>query len=180
MGLEDPGFLAVGLLARPHGIKGELIVSPLTDHPESTFAPGVVLRIGDPELGEPDPARPPLRVLRARPVRAGLIVAFDGIESRSEAEMLRGCHLLRETAALEPLEEGEVYHHQLLGLEVHTVSGERLGRVTAVYDLVPVELLEVRDGPRETMIPFRKEIIVELDVDGGRIVVDPPDGLLDL
>jgi len=176
----DPGFLVVGHLARAHGIYGELYVWPLTDHPEGTFTPGVVLRLGDPEGREPDPDLPPLRIAAVRPFRDGWLVAFGGVESRSEAEALRGRYLMRAMAEVAPLEEGEVFYHQLLGSDVYTVDGTLLGQVSEVYELAPSDLLEVRGEGRTYMIPFRAEVVVEVDAEGGRVVVDPPDGLLDL
>jgi len=180
MGRRDPGFLVVGHLTKPHGIFGEILVKPLTDHPEGTFAPGVVLFLADTSGQNPDPALPPLSIAGARHVRTGVIVDFDGIESRNEAEVLRGRYLLRDIAEVAPLDGGEVFLHQLLGMEVVTVEGVSLGTVREVYDLAPVELLEVRGGDRETLIPFRKEIVREVDPEARRIVVDPPEGLLDL
>lgn len=176
-GGQAPGFLAVGRLGRPHGTGGEITVRPLTDHPESTFAPGVVLLPGE---DAPDPELPPLEVTGSRPFRQGWLVTFDGVTARTEAEALRGRYLYRAAADVEPLAEGEVFQHELVGLEVVTVTGETVGRVTAVYELRPAELLEVRDDGRSHMIPFVKDVIVEVDVAGGRLVVDPPEGLLDL
>ena len=180
MGRADPGFLAVGHLARAHGLEGEFFVALLTDHPEGTFAPGVVLFPGDASGLVPDPGLPPLTVVSARPFKAGYLVEFAGVESRPEAEALRGRYLLRPAAELEPPAEGEFYHHDLIGLDVVTKQGLRLGVVRELYELAPADLLEVKGEEREYMIPFRKEIVVEVDLDGGRIVVDPPEGLLDL
>jgi len=180
MGRADPGFLAVGHLTRAHGIDGELFVAPLTDHPEGSFAPGVVLRLADASGLTPDPDLPPLRVVSARPFKGAWLVTFGGVESRSEAEVLRGRYLLREASELEPLAEGEYFYHDLLGLEVFTPDGRLLGRVREVYEVAPVDLLEVRGEGRDYMIPFRKELVVEVDLDAGRVVVDPPEGLLDL
>ncbi len=176
-GSQDPGFLAVGQLGRPHGTVGEIMVWPLTDHPESTFAPGVVLLPGD---ERPDDTLPPLEVSRSRPHQQGWLVTFVDIHTRTEVETLRGRHLYRALTDVEPLEEGEVFQHQLLGLEVVTVTGTRVGRVTEVYEMRPADLLEVRGSGRTHMIPFLKDIVVEVDVTGGRLVVDPPAGLLDL
>jgi len=180
MGRTDPGFLVVGHLGKAHGIRGELLVQPLTDHPEGTFAPGVVLFPADASALNPDPAVPPLRVLGARPHGEGWIVAFDGVETRSEAELLRGRYVLRAIEEVEPLEEDELFYHQLLGSEVRTVAGRVLGRVAEVYELAPSDLLEVRGEDGTFMIPFRREIVVEVDREEGRIVVDPPEGLLEL
>jgi len=182
MGRDDPRYLVVGHLNKPHGTKGELFVWPLTDHPEGVFASGVVLRQahGDGSSPDPDPELPSLRVAHARPFRRGFLVAFDGVRDRAQAELLRGRYLLREIEALEALAEGEVFYHQLLDSEVVTTGGEVVGRVTEVYELRPADMLLVVGERGEAMVPFLESIIVEVDVDAGRIVIDPPDGLLDL
>jgi 16S rRNA processing protein RimM len=176
----DPGFLAVGHVTRAHGILGELFVTLLTDHPEGSYAPGVVLLQGDATGLVPDPELPPLTVESARTFKGGLLVAFAGVESRSQAEALRGRYLLRPTTELEPPAEGEYWRHELVGLEVSTVGGRRLGTVRVIYELAPSDLLEITGEGKEYLIPFREGIVVQVDVAGGRLVVDPPEGLLDL
>ncbi len=180
MGRQDPRFLVVGHLSKPHGTRGELFVWPLTDHPESVYAPGAVVSLGDPDDDEPDPDLPPLRIEAARPFRRGYLVRFDGVEDRTQAELLRGLYLFRPTEELVPLTEGEHFHHQLLDLEVVTVDGTVLGRVTEVYELAPAHLLEVTGEGGQRLIPYLDHVIVEVDVDAGRMVVDPPEGLLEL
>ena len=180
MGPTDPAFLAVGHLTRVHGLLGEFFVTSLTDHPEGAFAPGVVLRLGDPSGTAPDQDLPPLRVEEARPFKGGLLVAFGGVASRSEAERIRGRYLLQATEQLEPPAPGEFWHHQLIGLEVVTVEGRRVGVVRELLEVAACDLLDVVDGDVEHLIPFRKEFVVQVDVEGGRVVVDPPAGLLDL
>jgi 16S rRNA processing protein RimM len=180
MGREDPRFLVVGHLNKPHGTKGELFVWPLTDHPESVFAPGVVLFSGDEGAQEPDPDMPPLRIVAVRAFRRGFLVSFAGVQDREGAELLRGRYLLTEIGAVEPLAEGEVFYHQLLGMEVVTKEGQPLGEVVEVYELRPAHLLEVHGPAGEVMIPFLSHIVVEVDTERRRMVVDPPEGLLDL
>lgn len=180
MGRTDPGFLVVGHISKSHGIRGEVFVQSLTDHPEGTFAPGVVLRLADSRGREPDPDAPPMRVEAVRPHREGFLVTFAGVTTRSEADALRKRYLVRPMEDVEPLAEGEAFYHQILGLQVYTVDGVLLGRVTELYELAPSDLLEVRGEGGEYLIPFRQDVVVELDVEGGRVVVDPPAGLLDL
>jgi len=181
MGHGDPGYLVVGHVARVHGIKGEVYVQLLTDHPEASFASGVVLHLGDASASKPDPQLPPVRVDAVRPFKQGMLVRFVGFDDRGQAErILAGRYLLRETEALQPLAADEVYYHQRLGCTVETVSGTVLGEVTEVYELAPSDLLEVRGGGRSYMIPFRREVVVDVDVEGRRLLVDPPEGLLDL
>jgi 16S rRNA processing protein RimM len=180
MGREDPRYLVVGHLNKPHGIHGEIFVWPLTDHPESVYAPGVVLSVGLEADDQPDPDLAPLRVVSSRPFRRGVLVRFGGVDDRTQAELLRGRYVFRSKAELEPLKEGEVYYHQLVGLDVVTVDGEPLGRVTEVYEMHPADLLEVSGSRGQLVIPYLGHVVVEVNVAEGRVVVDPPEGLLDL
>jgi 16S rRNA processing protein RimM len=180
MGRRDPSHLVVGHLNKPHGIKGEFFVWPLTDHPESVFAPGVVFSLGGEKDEEPNPDLPPLRVESCRPFQKGLLVRFGGVDDRNQAELLRGRYLFLPIEEVEPLGEGEVFYHQLLDMTVSTVDGEVIGSVVEVFEMQPADLLEVHGTRGIVMIPFRPEIVVEVDIEAGRLVVDPPEGLLDL
>jgi 16S rRNA processing protein RimM len=178
---ESPvDYLVVGHIERPHGTRGEVAVRVLTDHPEDVYRPGVVLR-GSRDGEGPDPDFPPLRIEDARPVPGGQLVFFGGVEDRDTAETLRGTDLMAHRDSLTPLAEGEVYLHDLEGLEVRSPGGERIGDVVCVYDLQPAPLLEIRRSMGATvMLPYRAEFVPEVDVDAGWLVVDPPAGLFDL
>jgi len=180
MGRQDPPFLVVGHLNKPHGTKGELFAWPLTDHPDRVYAPGVRLFVGDEDATEPDAEHEPLRVVAARPFRSGYLVAFAGVHDREGAELLRGRYLLTERDSVPPLEEGELFYHQLLGMEVWTKDGTLLGEIVEVYELRPADLLEVHGPSGEIMIPFLRNIVVEADPEARKMVIDPPEGLLDL
>ena len=180
MGRQDPRFLVVGHLNKPHGTKGELFVWPLTDHPEHFYTPGATLLLGNEGAREPDPDLPPLRIVSARPFRSGYLVTFAGVRGRDDAELLRGRYLLAEIDSVQPLEEGELFYHQLLGMEVWTKDGRLLGEIVEVYELRPADLLEVQGPAGEILIPFLSHIVVETDSANRRMVIDPPEGLLDL
>ena len=176
----DPSYLVVGHLNKAHGTKGELFVWPLTDHPGTSFQPGVILYVANPDGTEPDPSFPSYRVQAARPFRRGFLVGLEGVEDRTGAEGLQGRYLLRPLEELEELAEGELFYHQLLGLMVETTDGRAVGEVVEVYELRPADLLEVR-GPSGThFIPFVASLVTEIDPGAGRILIDPPMGLLDL
>jgi 16S rRNA processing protein RimM len=126
--------------------------------------------------------RGPLTVAEARPRSGGLVVAFEGVTGREAVEALRGTVLVVDSASLPPLDgEDEWYDHQLVGLAVETVSGGKVGELTEVVHSAGADLLAVRapDG-REHLVPFVRQMVPIVDVAGGRVVVDPPEGLLDL
>jgi 16S rRNA processing protein RimM len=172
-------YLVVGHVEKPHGTRGEVAVRVLTDHPEGVFRPGVILR-GSRDGRRPDPDFPPLRIVEARSVPAGQLVFFGGVEDRDAAETLRGLDLMEHRDNLEPLGEDQVYLHDLEGLEVVDASGETIGSIAIVYDVHPAPLMEVRrpDG-RTFMLPYRREFVPDVDIDRGRLVIDPPAGLFD-
>jgi 16S rRNA processing protein RimM len=180
MGREDPAFLVVGHLNKPHGTKGELFVWPLTDHPESVYAPGAVLLLGNDEGSEPDPSLGSVTIHAVRPFQKGYLLSLDGVYDRNQAEQLRGRYVLLPMESIAPLEEGEVFYHQLLGMEVVTKQGIRVGEIAEVYELRPAHLLEVHGPEKVVMIPFLSHIVIEVDREAGRMVIDPPEGLLDL
>lgn len=177
---SDPSFLVVGHLNKAHGTKGELFVWPLTDHPEGTFAPGVILHLGDDTGNAPDPTRPSLVIESSRPFRRGYLIRLEGVIDRDAAEALQGLYVLRPVDELESPGEGEYFYHELLGLTVRTVDGETLGEIVELYELRPADLLEVK-GPSNTLyLPFLASMVKEVDIEAGVLVVDPPEGLLDL
>jgi 16S rRNA processing protein RimM len=180
MAPSEPPFLVVGHINKPHGTKGEVFVWPLTDHPEGVYAPGVVLHGADERGRDPDPEAPPLRIETVRPFRRGYLVRFAGTRDRNDAELLRDRYLLRSLEELEPLADDEVFYHQLLGMKVETVDGREVGTVREVYELRPADMLEVRTPTGTVLIPFLRDVVVEIHRDEGRLVIDPPEGLLEL
>lgn len=179
-GRSVPEHLVVGHVTKAHGTKGELFVWPLTDSPDTVFVEGMVLRLGD-EDGAPDVSGEELVVERSRPFKRGELVKFEGIDDRSAADVFAGRYVLAESSSLEPLEDDELYYHQLLGMNVETTDGAPVGVVREVFETEPTHLLEVKstDG-RLHLIPFAARIVKQIDVDSGRIVIEPPAGLLDL
>lgn len=177
---SQPPYLVVGHLNKPHGTKGEIFVWPLTDHPEGSFAPGVILYVGDDTGNAPDPTRPTVAVVSSRPFRRGYLIHLDGVESRADAVALQGRYVLRPTEELEEVEEGELFYHELLGMTVVTEGGEEVGEIVEVYELRPADLLEVKGPSKTHFIPFLSTIVQRVDREAGTMVIDPPEGLLDL
>jgi 16S rRNA processing protein RimM len=167
--------LIVGRILRPHGIRGDVIVEVRTDEPEARFAAGTVLATDPAAAG-------PLTVESARWHQGRLIVTFDGWYDRTLAEDLRGVLLLVDSAEVAPPEDPDEFHdHQLIGLTAVTPAGESLGEVARIDHAPAADLLVLhRPGGRTALVPFVKAIVPAVDLAAGRVVVDPPEGLLDL
>lgn len=167
--------LVVGRIGKPQGVRGEVTVEVRTDDPDTRFAPGSALRTDPPERG-------PLVVEAVRPRSGGVVVAFAGVRDREGAEALRNTVLLVDSAELPPIDDPEEwYDHQLVGLAAVDLAGAPLGTVTDVVHAPASDLLVLRDEDgKEHLVPFLRDMVPTVDVPGGRVVVDPPDGLLDL
>jgi 16S rRNA processing protein RimM len=173
--MTEPDRLTVGRIGKPQGIRGEVTVEVRTDAPEIRFADGSVLHTDPAERG-------PLTVESSRDQNGRLIVAFRGVPDRSAAEQLRNTMLLVDASDLPPSDDPDEFHDtQLIGLSALLADGTVLGVVTDVLHLPHGDVLVVqRQEGSELLVPFVKAIVPEVDVAGGRVVVDPPEGLLDL
>ncbi|HSJ07127.1 MAG TPA: ribosome maturation factor RimM [Longimicrobiales bacterium] len=176
----SPDHLVVGHISKAHGNRGELFVWPLTDSPAVIFAPGRELLLGD-EAGARAADGATVEVESARAFKRGVLVKFAGVEDRDAAGLLARHYLLLHRAEVPPLDDDEVFYHELLGMTVEDVAGGRVGRVREVFETEPHHLLEVEgeDG-RMRLIPFAARIVREVDRVSRRVVIDPPAGLLDL
>lgn len=178
--MTAPDLAIVGRVRKAHGIRGELVIEPLTDAPDAVFAPGRRLFAGTVH-GDPAPDERVLVVEESRPFKGGgWIVAFEGFLDRNEAERWRERYVLAPRADLDPIGENEVYIHDLLGLEVVLQSsGERVGEVTDVYEVPQGVMLDVRREKGSVLVPFRPEVVQRVDLDARRVFIDPPEGLIE-
>ena len=164
----------VGVVARTHGRHGEVVVNPETDFPEERFRTGGTLFLE--RAGEPVAVR-----IRDAWFHGGRpVVSFDGIETLGDAEGLRGVELRVPETALHPLPADTWYEHELVGCAVRTVSGEDVGRVGGVEGPAGAKRLIVRHEDREVDVPLVAAICVSIDTGADSIVIDPPDGLLEV
>ena len=113
----------------------------------------------------------------SRPFGERLLVRFEGIESRTDAEALRGADLTISRGEAKPLPEGQHYRFELVGLRAETPRGERIGEVTEVFTTGANDVIVVRGERGEILIPMIPGVIVSVDVAGGSITMDPPPGL---
>ncbi|MER5966317.1 ribosome maturation factor RimM [Streptomyces sp. NPDC002057] len=166
--------LVVARIGRAHGIKGEVTVEVRTDEPELRLGPGAVL------LTDPASAGP-LTIETGRVHSGRLLLRFEGVRDRTGAEALRNTLLIAEIDPTEmPEEEDEYYDHQLMDLDVVLADGTEIGRITEISHLPSQDLFIVeRPDGTEVMIPFVGEIVVEIDLEEQRAVIDPPPGLID-
>ena len=167
----------VGRIARTHGNRGQVIVDVETDFPELRFRPGAELFIRRRD-NVPSPVALTLTTVRFH--RGRPILGFAGVEDMNDAEALAGLELRLPVDRLAPLPAGAFYHHDLVGCEVEKASGERVGVVTAVEGTTGGSRLVVQGARGEILIPLAAEICTTIDPASKRIVVDPPDGLLEL
>jgi 16S rRNA processing protein RimM len=170
----------VGRVGRPHGIRGEVVVGVRTDEPDLRFAVGAALDVAEQEDGPVDRQR--LTVAAARWHSGQLLVAFTGITDRSAAGKLTGSWLSVDSSQLPDVGDPDEFRdHELIGLSVRTVAGDQVGVVTDVLHYGQ-DLLVVRrsdGGNGESLVPFVKAIVPEVDLTAGVLVIDPPPGLLD-
>lgn len=173
--MPPKGNLLAAVVLKPHGVRGEVLVeSYLEGNISFTDIREIILR---PPKASPEK----LKLLSARISAKGWLLKIEGIESREEAEKMRGAEIEIERSLLPATEEGEYYRHDLIGSEVVTVQGESVGVVKGVFPRAPQDLLVVLSGKgEEKLIPAVAPIIVEINLEAGKIVIDPPDGLLEL
>jgi 16S rRNA processing protein RimM len=167
-------MVLVGRVARPHGVRGHVVVNPDTDFAEERFRVGAVLWTKR-EQGVATVTVTAASFGGARPV-----VAFDGCATMEDAEQFAGLELRVPEDALQPLAPGSYYHHQLVGCAVETTAGEPVGTVERVDGGRAGSLLVVRGRRGEVLIPLTTPICIEVDVVARRIRVEPPDGLLEV
>lgn len=169
--------LLVGRLRKPHGLKGDCAIFPLTDEPEAVFAPGRKVWLKD--LAG-DLVAGPLTIARSREYHREWLVAFQGHDRIEAVEAWKGTFLAADASELRQPDQGEVYLHELAGFAVRDANDSALGVVSDVTEGPTGLMLTVQGPKREFLMPYRKEFVREVDRAGRRLVVDLPEGLMDL
>ena len=166
--------LVVARVGRAHGIKGEVTVEVRTDEPELRLPPGAVLATDPATAG-------PLTIETGRVHSGRLLLRFEGVRDRTGAEALRNVLLIADIDPEElPEGEDEYYDHQLMDLDVVLTDGTEIGRITEISHLPSQDLFVVeRPDGSEVYVPFVEEIVLEIDLEEQRAVIDPPPGLID-
>ncbi len=185
----QPDYALVGLVRKAQGVRGEVLIEPLTDSPDVIFAPGSRVFGGDatgelPALSAADGGsggqKPPiLTVDTLRHHKGGLLIQFEEISDRNSAELWRGRYLLAPFGELPPPKDDEVYLHDLIGMTVENEEGAHVGEVTTFYELPQGIMLDVKTAKGSVLIPYRAESIVRTDLERRVIVFNKKSGLLD-
>jgi len=178
--MANPAFAVVGMIRNAQGIRGEVVVEPITDAPDAVFASGRRVFLGDHtgNVPETEPSRS-LIVDSTRPFKGGLMVKFSGLDDRNAAELLRGRYLIAPFGELEPLGDDEIYLHDLIGMKVELDNGQRVGDVTSYYELPQGLTLDVSTERGSVLVPYRPEVVERTDGDARVIVVRADVGLFE-
>ncbi len=184
--MPEPEYAIVGLIRKAQGIRGEVVIEPLTDKPDVLFAPGSRVFAGT-STGDLAVVRDAggreetatLTVSDSRPFKKGLIVRFEELQDRDSAELWRGRYLLALFRELPPLQGDQVYLHDLIGMKAVSTSGEELGTVTTFYELPQGLMLDIETPRGSVLIPYRPELVVRTDIKARTIVINDTLGLID-
>ncbi len=171
---DSPELLVVGRVERPHGVGGEVSVSIRTDFPER-FVPGAKL------LWQRGGETRELRVESARPHSGRMLLGFEGVHNSSAARGLAGGDLYIRSEEATPPPPGYFYEHEIVGWVCEDRVGHRLGEAAGLEQAPGAPLLSVQTASGKiALVPFVHGIVVSVDRDARRIVLDPPEGLLEL
>jgi 16S rRNA processing protein RimM len=167
-------MLAVGRIRKPHGLAGEVSIEVWTDFPERFTA-------GDSLLWRSAAAERTLSLVSVRGHRDQLLLKFEGVDDVDAARTLQGGELYVPVEDAHPAPEGFYYDHEVRGFSCEDAAGRALGVASGLERTPAGPMLSVDlGGGREALVPFVHPIVVAVDRDGRRIVLDPPEGLLDL
>ena len=169
---EESEFLLVGRVVKPHGLRGEVLIRVLSDNP-SRFAAGAELLLG-PDL---ESARP-VSIVASRDHKGALLVFFDGYHSLDDAEQLREWLLFVDASEVDDLDDEDAFwEHEVIGLDVVHADGSLLGKVSEVFSRPAQDLWSIQTPSGEVLFPAARELVVSVDLDAGKVVIDPPEGL---
>jgi 16S rRNA processing protein RimM len=166
---QGPRWIAVGRINRPHGVKGEVVVQPLSEV-AARFAAGSHLFLQEDE-------RDPLTVAEVRPHRGRLLVTFEGVRDRNGAEAMTGAFLLVPASSAPPLPEGEYWTHELVGCDVVTDDGRVLGPIREIIHTPANDVWVTQGEEGETLIPALKDVVKRVDLPARRVIVREVSGL---
>ena len=167
----EPVYLAVGLLRRPHGVHGEILMEVYTDFPER-LEDGTTVFLGA--------KHKPATIRHIRHHNEGLLFSFEGVDTPESAGLLRKQMVYVKTATRPALPAGQYYHHQMIGMTVVDDSGNELGQLTEIIETGANDVYVVLSGTgKELLLPSIKQVVLDVDVESNRMIVHLIPGLLE-
>ncbi len=172
--VEDD-LVVIGEVVKPHGIRGEVKAYLFSEQP------GNIEKYNEIVLQDPAGAGTgTYKVVKSRPQGKLAILQLEAVVTREDAESLQGSKILISKDDFPSLDADEYYWHQLQGLAVITDAGQELGRVARIFNTTAHDIMVVTGAGDEYMIPLQGDIISEIDAEGGKIIITPPLGLLEI
>ena len=169
----DPQAILIGRIVKAHGISGEVLIRVHTENP-CRFNPGSKVLVG----ADPDSVVV-LKIAASRPHQGAVIVKFGAVDTRDEAERLKGELIFISASDLGGLEEDAFWEHELIGLEVIDTSGRRLGHLGEIVSRADQDLWKIETDKGPVLLPAVKELVRSVDLQSGKITADPPEGLFE-
>lgn len=169
---ERPEFVSIGIITKAHGIKGELLVIPITEDPPQFE------KLKNISIKSVKEERKSFAIERVRIGTNGIILKLHGIDDRNSALALKGYYIDKRLDECEPLTPDEYYIFDLIGLEVRTTDNRSIGEVKEVLTLPANDVYVVMNGTREFLIPAIKDVVKNVDLENEVILIEPIDGLL--
>lgn len=164
-------FIQIGAVVRAQGIKGLIRVKPFAD--PDTLLDADILYLGK---GDSDPA--PREVTSSQLHQGAVLIGLEGVKTMTEAEKLIGNQIYADRETLPELPDGEYYWFEVLGLEVYTEDGLLLGKIKEILPTGSNDVYVVRKDGKEYLIPAIEDVVREIDLSGGRVIIHPIKGLL--
>ncbi len=166
---KDDKKICVGAIAGAFGVHGEVRLKSFCSEPED-------IKRYQPLYDENDRL---FTIKKIRPIKGGLSALIAEVQTREEAEALRSTRLYALRTQFPELEEDEYYQSDLIGMDVYDGHGEKLGKVKSIQNYGAGDLLEMHYKGKTALVPFSKMVVPMVDLDGRKIIIDPPDGLLE-
>ncbi len=163
-------LILVGVITGARGIKGELRIKAFTANPDDLCCYGPLFS---------HDGKKTWTVKRTGHAKGQVIARFKGVDDRNQADSLKGMKLYIPHQALPETDEDEFYYSDLVGLKAELIDGSELGIVQAVFDAGAGASLEVKTPDGDVLVPFTKTSVPVVNISGGKVIVDPPDGLMD-
>jgi len=171
---ERPEFISIGLITKAHGIKGEVLVSSLTDNPEQFETSKQIF------ITQKDGKQNKFSIQRVRKQNDRFIIKFFGINNRNQAETLQKCLIEKRLQDVDKLPANEYFIFDLIDLKVYTTDFQLLGRIKDVLSLSANDIYVVQGESKEYLIPAIKSVIKKIDLEKETVLIEPLEGLLDL